>query len=700
MRSRIIQLLKPPQFSDEDQTRAAGVLHVILLTLFIVFAILAWFTDHPITVFVTAGMSALFFGLWGIMRSGYVRLAGWSLMVLLVVGITLIVYLNGSIRIPATAGFVACIVVAGLTLGKRATIGSAAIISGILFVLYQAEIAGKLPPIYYHSTGFLQWATYAGILCITAVLLILAQSSILNALSLARRNERALTERNQELQAEITERMRAEKTLRESEERYRTLFELESDAIMLLDAETMEIWDANPATVELYGYSRSELFSICAYNLSADPESFQQTIAMGSTTIHLPLSYHCNKAGAVFPVEIIGHFFDWQETKLLLMAIRDITERAQAEEALKSSEHKFSLAFQTNPSLMAISNIEDGTYYDVNQTFLDKLGFTRDEVIGKTSLSLHLWYDPAERQAIVSQLAETGHAHDVEITVCAKSGTLLTVLFSAEYLSINNNNLLLTIGHDITERKQTQKALSRLNDELERRVEERTAELAATNQELESFSYSVAHDLRTPLRAIDGFSRMLLEDHAEQIDHEGHFYIQRIIVANRRMSELIDDLLSLSRLARSELVRQPVDMSQMAHDILSELALNSPERVVEWVVVDGLLVSADTNLLRVVLDNLLGNAWKFTAKTAHAHIELGVQPGKKRTYFVRDNGAGFDMTYANKLFGAFQRLHAPNEFPGTGIGLATVKRIIERHGGEVWAIGEVDRGSTFFFTLP
>jgi PAS domain S-box-containing protein len=412
------------------------------------------------------------------------------------------------------------------------------------------------------------------------------------------------------------------------------------------------------------------------------------------------VQYHRAKNERVFPVEITGRFFDRQSKKFLLVAIRDITERIKKDEALKASERKFSLAFQANPSLMAITRVADGIYYEVNQTFLDKLGYSREEIIGRSSLALNLWHDSSQRQTILIQLREKGIARDVEVIVRKKDGSLLTMLFSVEYLPLDGENYLLTIGHDITERKQTQEALRQLNENLERRVAERTSELIATNQELEAFSYSVAHDLRTPLRAIDGFSRMLLEDHADQIDEEGHSYLQRIITANQRMSSLIDDLLSLSRLARSELVHQSVDLSQMARDILSELAVNSPQRTIECAIADGLVVSADPHLMRLVLENLLGNAWKFTAKTDTARIELGIQAGKRRIYFVRDNGAGFDMTYVNKLFGAFQRLHAANEFPGTGVGLATVKRIIERHGGEVWATGEVNGGATFFFTLP
>jgi PAS domain S-box-containing protein len=531
-------------------------------------------------------------------------------------------------------------------------------------------------------------------------LLILTQGSILKTLTLARRNARQLAERNAALQTEIAERQQAELALRESEQRYRTLFELESDAITLIDVETMRLVDVNTATVQRYGFSRAELLTLRATDLSAEPEQTHQAIATGQEMAYIPLRYHRTKDGRVFPVEITGRFFDHHGKKLLLVAMRDIAERVKADAALKSSEKKFSLAFHATPSLMAIKRASDQTYVEVNRAFLDQLHYRQEDVIGKTPLELGLYHDPGQFALIAAQMQATGRVTDLEIAVCTQDRRILTLLFSAELIEIDGEAFILTLGHDITERKQAQEALRRMNDELERRVAERTAELTATNQELQSFSYSVAHDLRTPLRAIDGFSRMLLEDHAGQIDSDGRFYLERIIAANQRMSQLIDDLLKLSRLARSELARQPVNMSQLAGEILHELALSNPQRVVEWQIADDLTVSADPQMLRVVLENLLVNAWKFTAQKPLAHIELGVQPGRKRTFFVRDNGAGFDMTYANKLFGAFQRLHAASEFPGSGVGLATVKRIIERHGGEVWAAGEVNGGATFFFTLP
>jgi len=301
----------------------------------------------------------------------------------------------------------------------------------------------------------------------------------------------------------------------------------------------------------------------------------------------------------------------------------------------------------------------------------------------------------------------------------------------------------------VSEVTQAEEEIRRLNADLERKVIERTVALQAANQELEAFSYSVSHDLRAPLRSIDGFSQAVLEDYADRLDDQGRDYLNRVRAATQHMGRLIDDLIKLARVARAEMQREPVDLSALAGDVFAALQKSEPGRRVEYRIEPGLAAEGDARLLRVVLDNLLGNAWKFTGKQAHARIEFGVlqqaspgmdevdrvgnrrsaspgmdevdrvgnrrsaspgmdevdRVGNRRSetgapaYFVRDNGAGFDMTYAGKLFGAFQRLHTLSEFPGTGVGLATVQRIVHRHGGRVWAEGAVGKGATFYFTL-
>jgi signal transduction histidine kinase len=266
---------------------------------------------------------------------------------------------------------------------------------------------------------------------------------------------------------------------------------------------------------------------------------------------------------------------------------------------------------------------------------------------------------------------------------------------------------VLNILDDVdNEKKKTEQVNVELRNEIAERVrvEEalRRAKAAAeaASEELEAFSYSVAHDLRAPLRSIDGFSQALLEDCLERLDAEGQRYLQHVRAAAQHMGELIDDLLNLSRVTRAELRRERVNLSELARAVLGRLREAQPGRAVEFVVQDGLVAQADPRLLDVVLVNLLGNAWKFTGKRASARIEFAAEGADSpRVFFVRDNGAGFNAAYAGKLFGVFQRLHRAQDFEGTGIGLATVQRIVRRHGGRVWAEGEVDRGATFYFTL-
>jgi light-regulated signal transduction histidine kinase (bacteriophytochrome) len=245
------------------------------------------------------------------------------------------------------------------------------------------------------------------------------------------------------------------------------------------------------------------------------------------------------------------------------------------------------------------------------------------------------------------------------------------------------------ITRDVTERRRAEQEIKR-----------RSLELEAANKELESFSYSVSHDLRAPLRGIEGFSQALQEDYHQQLDGTAQDYLRRIRAATHRMGELIDDLLNLSRVTRAEIYKERIDLSKLAAEIAQELELHEPKRGVSLKIAAGLQAEGDSRLVRVALQNLIGNAWKFTSKRARAEIEFGQQfSNGDRAFFVRDNGAGFDQSYASRLFGAFQRLHATDEFPGTGIGLATVQRIVHRHGGKVWAEGLVNRGATIYFTL-
>ncbi|BAY89097.1 MULTISPECIES: GAF domain-containing protein [unclassified Tolypothrix] len=280
--------------------------------------------------------------------------------------------------------------------------------------------------------------------------------------------------------------------------------------------------------------------------------------------------------------------------------------------------------------------------------------------------------------------------HNTEIEFATQIANHLAV-------ALQHAELLADVQAEVEERQQAEQAVRSLNQGLQRAI----IELQAVNRELEAFSYSVSHDLRAPLRSIDGFSQALLEDYEGELDDTAQDYLRRIRSATQRMGQLIDDLLNLSRLMRSEMQLEFVDLSALARQICTEMQERHPRQQVEYIIQPGLMARGDSRLLQMLLTNLLDNAWKFTSKHTQAKIEVGAitQASGIPVYFIRDDGAGFDMAYANKLFSPFQRLHRIDEFPGTGIGLAIVQRIVHRHGGRVWAEGIVEQGATFYFTL-
>jgi PAS domain S-box-containing protein len=332
----------------------------------------------------------------------------------------------------------------------------------------------------------------------------------------------------------------------------------------------------------------------------------------------------------------------------------------------------------------------EGKITDVNEATAKATGLSRAELIG-TEFSKY-FTEPEKAKESYQQVFARGFVTDYPLTIGHVDGKLTDVLYNASVYKDEHGKVLgvFAAARDVTAQKQA-----------EEEIRLRTAELHAVNEELEAFSYSVSHDLRAPLRAIDGFSQALLEDYSNQLDEQGKNYLDRVRAATQRMGQLIDDMLTLSRITRAEMRHETVNLSAIANDVLEELQKDQPHRKVEWQVEPQLVAEGDPQLLRVLLTNLLGNAWKYTSKTPAAKIEFGANPNVDgpTDFFVRDTGAGFDMAYADKLFGAFQRLHTSAEFPGTGIGLATVQRIIHRHGGKVRGEGVPNQGATFYFSF-
>jgi PAS domain S-box-containing protein len=403
---------------------------------------------------------------------------------------------------------------------------------------------------------------------------------------------------------------------------------------------------------------------------------------VGSNILQLTLSL-LKRDGEVFGISVFG---------------KDITERQRTEAALQESETAFRTLAEFVPQLVWMCT-PDGLNIYFNPRWVDYTGLTLAESYGR---GWNTPFHPDDKQPAWdawNQAIATGGTYSIECRLRRADGAYRWFLTRGVPLRDATGSIVKWFGTctDIDDMKRTEEEIRQLNSTLEHRV----AELEAANKELEAFSYSVSHDLRAPLRAMDDFAQALIEDYADKLDLGGRTYLQHVRAASQRMDKLVNGILRLSRTSRSAIRRTSVDISALAQMVARELEKAEPLRQVDFLVTPGLVVNADADLVRSLLENLVGNAWKFTRKHSQARIEVGTtaQDGEI-VYFVRDDGAGFDSSYANKLFGAFQRLHTEEEFEGMGIGLAIVHRIVQRHGGRVWAEGAVEQGATFFFTLP
>jgi PAS domain S-box-containing protein len=507
---------------------------------------------------------------------------------------------------------------------------------------------------------------------------------------------------------DVTERRRAEQVAKESEERLNIVIESLTEGLVIADLDG-QILHWNEAALKAHGFATLEE---CLLKLADFQKIFKLSTCDGRVLKidEWPLSkIIAGEILADYEVRVQKINSNWSRIfsyggsivkepngqRLAFVTINDITERKQFEESLREQAKILDLA------PVIIRDLEDRIMmwnFGAEQMYR----WSADEALNKVSHSLLHTEFPRPLEEITARLLDRDH-WEGELVHFRKDGIRLVVasqwvLHRDEY---GNPKAVLEINNDITERKLAEEEIKRLNEELEQRVIDRTAQLQAANKELEAFSYSVSHDLRAPLRHINGFSQALLEDYEDKLDAMGKSYLNEVRMASQEMAHLIDDVLQLARVTRTEMHREPVNLSELAQGVLSELQKVDRERSVDINIQSDLAVQCDRRLMRIVLANLLGNAWKFTSQRPHAEVTFGqAKANGEHVYFVRDNGAGFDMAFAGKLFGAFQRLHTMSEFEGTGIGLATVQRIINRHGGRVWAEGKPNEGATFYFALP
>ena len=639
---------------------------------------------------------------------------------------------------------------------------------------------------------------------------------------------------------DITARKYTEQALRESEERYRNTMEHMMEGCQIIGFDWRYLY-LNEAAARHGQRPREELMGRTMMEVYPGIETTAM-FALLKDCMENRTPHHMENEFA-FPDGSSGWFdlgIQPAPEGLFLLSM-DITERKHAEAALRASEEKFFKSFQNSADAIAISRLSDGMILEINKTYETQLGYARGEVINHLAGELNVWADLADRGKYVAALRESGKAVNGEFRFRLKSGEIKDFVLSGDTFEMNGEWCIVNILHDITERKRIEEEIRSLNESLEQRVRERTAQLeeaaeavranalriedlynhapcgyhsldengmfveindtelewlgyrrdeivgvksvtdvvtgeskkafheifpkfkergfmtnieleivrkdgivlpvllSATadrdrngrfvksratlvdfsevkkardemaryaarleesNRELESFSYSVSHDLRAPLRSIDGFSQVILEDYAPLFDDAGRDYLGRLRKATSRMDRLIDDILMLSRLGRTEIRAERVDLGVIARSVMDGIREREPDRDVEFVVADGMTVTGDPALLRIVLENLLANAWKFTAHQDSPRVEFGAEERDgEREFYVRDNGAGFDMKYADRLFTPFQRLHSTEEFPGTGIGLALVRRIITRHGGMVRAVSPAGEGAEIYFTI-
>jgi PAS domain S-box-containing protein len=486
----------------------------------------------------------------------------------------------------------------------------------------------------------------------------------------------------------------------ESEERFQTLLDSAPDAMVIVNTDGAIVL-VNSQTEKVFGFSRQELLGQKIEMLIPDdfwniiptaPESFLSDPHVRAMGAGLEL-FGLRKNGDGFPIEISLSPLKTEEGTLVISAIRDITQRKLGETKLKDQAELLEL---TNDSIFVRDMNNVIRFW--NHGAEVRYGWSREEAVGQTSSILQSQF-PEPLEEIERKLSVAGH-WEGEITQTTRQGAKVVVgsRWTLQRDQNGDSKGILQFSNDITERKRAEESLRQSNQDLEKRG----LELEASNKELESFSYSVSHDLRAPLRQIQGFVKILVEEQGDVLDSQGRHYLTRIEESTSRMAILIDELLALAQVGRQAVRWQVTGLRSVFDEVISDLHTETDGREIEWKIGNLPFLECDAALMKIAIQNLVSNALKYTRPRAKAIIEIGMESGNtggRQKIFVRDNGVGFNMKHADQLFGVFQRLHRVEDFDGTGIGLATVQRIIQKHSGTIWAHAELDRGATFYFEL-